>query len=99
MLDPDIRCDIWDRWIECGLVWHAHARAAVTNNPHNVMARHPDGSVGRGIQYPCIQPAPGHHHAAWDEAALEPWKTVMRWLLAYHARTPASPLWQFFGAS
>ena len=31
-------------------------------------------------------------HSAWNEAALEPWKHVMRTLLAHHARTPSSRL-------
>ncbi len=94
VLDPRLPGNVCDRWIDRGLIWHAHARSAVPNNPRNVMARHPDGSVGRGIQYPFTRPAPGAYHADWDEAALEPWKLVVRRLFAYHAGNPASPLGQ-----
>ncbi len=58
------------------------------------MSQHPDGSVGRGIQYPFRRPDPGTYHADWDEAALEPWKLVVRRLLAWHAAHPSSPLGQ-----
>ena len=28
-------------------------------------AKHPDGSIGRGIQYPFIQPKAGEYHENW----------------------------------
>ncbi len=91
-LDPFDPRSVTERWINANLVAHAHARPAVPNNPINVLGRHPDGSPGRGIQYPFTRPAPGAWHAPWDEAALEPWKHVMRSLLRHHARNPHSRL-------
>jgi hypothetical protein len=94
VLDPRLPGSVCDRWIERGLVWHAHARAAVPNNPRNIMAQHPDGTVGRGIQYPFKRPGPGEYHAPWDEAALEPWKLVVQRLVAHHECVPNDPLGQ-----
>lgn len=73
---------------------HCHARAAIPNNPRNTLARHPDGSVGRGIQYPFKAPLPGAYHAPWDEALLEPWKEGLRILMRHHARDPKAKLGQ-----
>jgi len=81
-------------WIEAGWVHHAHARAAIPANPKNIRARHPDGSFGRGIQYPFVEPAPGAYHSEWDGEKLEPWKRTMRDLLRYRARDPNSVLGQ-----
>lgn len=94
VLDPSVPGNVCARWIAAGLVHHAHARAAVPANPLNIRAAHPDGSPGRGIQYPFVKPAPGEYHAEWDEARLEPWKRVIRDLLAYRARDPAAALGQ-----
>jgi hypothetical protein len=94
VLDPYQDGNVCDEWIGKGYVSHCHARAAVPNNPKNVWGRHPDGRVGRGIQYPFIVPAPGEYHSDWNEAKLEPWKEVVRRLLAFHARTDDSPLGQ-----
>ena len=94
VLDPYQEGNVCDQWIGKGYVWHCHARAAVQNNPKNIWGKHPDGRVGRGIQYPFIQPAPGEYHSAWDEAKLEPWKEVVRHLLAHHAAQDDSPLGQ-----
>ncbi len=94
ILDPFQAGNVCDEWINRGFVWHCHARAAVPNNPKNIWGRHEDGSVGRGIQYPFIQPAAGEYHTDWQEHRLEPWKQVMRQLLAYHATHPDSPLGQ-----
>jgi len=52
------------------LVGHAHARPAVPANPRNIWGHHPDGTVGRGIQYPFREPAPGARHSPWDETRL-----------------------------
>lgn len=93
-LDPAFPGSVCHRWIAAGYVAHAHARAAVPGNPVNIRARHPDGSFGRGIQYPFARPAPGQYHAEWDESRLEPWKRVVRDLLAHHANDPGSPLGQ-----
>ena len=94
ILDPFTKGNVCDDWINRGFIWHAHARAAAPGGPKNIMAKHPDGSFGRGIQYPFIQPKPGEWHADWDESKLEPWKEVVRHLLAYHAKNDDSPLLQ-----
>ncbi len=92
VLDPFSPASVSRAWIEAGLVAHAHARPAVPKNPPNVWGRHPDGKTGRGIQYPFREPAPGTWHTPWREELLEPWKEVMRQLLAHHASNPQSPL-------
>ena len=85
VLDPFEPANVCAEWIERGFVWHAHARAAVPNNPINVWAKHDDGSVGRGIQYPFIQPSAGQWHSEWNEKRLESWKEVVRQLMWHHA--------------
>lgn len=94
ILDPFTDGNVCSQWIERGLVWHAHARAAAPGGPKNIWAKHPDGRVGRGIQYPFIQPGDGEWHSEWDESKLEPWKEVIRQLLSYHAKNEESPLLQ-----
>ena len=89
ILDPFDPNSVTERWISRDLVGHAHARPAIPNNPINVWGRHPNGQPGRGIQYPFTLPPKGTWHAEWDEAALEPWKQVMRSLLAHHASRSA----------
>ena len=103
ILDPFIDGHICNEWIERGFVAHCHARASVPNNPRNKWAHHPSldsfssslhpkDTVGRGIQYPFIQPKPGEWHSEWNEEKLEPWKEVIRLLLKYHASQGESPL-------
>jgi hypothetical protein len=94
VLDPAKPGNVCDQWIDANWVAHAHARPAVPNNPENIWARHPNGKFGRGVQYPFLRPAEGEWHAPWNEAALEPWKQVLRRLFAHHAANPASPLGQ-----
>ncbi len=94
VLDPALPGNVSSRWIAANWVRHAHARAAIPANPKNIRGRHPDGSPGRGIQYPFVEPAPGAYHAPWDAARLEPWKRTMRELLRHHAADPASALGQ-----
>lgn len=94
VLDPFKPGNVIAEWVSAGWVRHAHARAAIPNNPRNITGRHPDGSIGRGIQYPFKKPAPGEYHADWEEAALEPWKEGIRILMRYHARDPKSKLGQ-----
>jgi hypothetical protein len=93
-LDPFRQGNVSRAWIDANLVTHAHARAAVPANPVNTWARHPDGSFGRGIQYPFVRPGPGEYLADWDEARLEPWKKVLRDLMAHHASDLRSPIRQ-----
>lgn len=94
ILDPFTPGNVIEEWISAGWVRHCHARAAVPNNPRNTPGRHPDGSVGRGIQYPFEQPGPGQYHADWDAALLEPWKEGIRLLMRHHARDPEAKLGQ-----
>ena len=92
VLDPYRPGNVCEEWIGRGFVHLCHARAAVPNNPRNVKAHHPDGKVGRGVQYPFIEPGPGEYHAEWHEEKLEPWKEVLRRLLADHAGREDGPL-------
>ncbi|HEX9646027.1 MAG TPA: hypothetical protein VGB88_00920 [Alphaproteobacteria bacterium] len=85
VLDPFAPGNVCALWIEAGWVRHCHARAAIPNNPKNVDARDAQGRPGRGIQYPFRKPWSGEYHADWDEAALEPWKEVVRALMRHHA--------------
>ncbi|MEM7405703.1 MAG: hypothetical protein AAF458_10450 [Pseudomonadota bacterium] len=94
VLDPFRDGSVCRQWIDSGWIHHCHARSAVPCNPRNVEATDPEGKHGRGIQYPFKQPGPGEYHAAWDERRLEPWKEVVRQLLAYHARDPDAHLGQ-----
>ena len=93
-LDPFRSNNVIEEWVSAGWVRHCHARAAVPNNPTNALANHADGSVGRGIQYPFVEPGPGEYHAPWSAEALEPWKEGMRILLRHHAEDPSSKLGQ-----
>ena len=94
ILDPYASGNVCSQWIERNYVSHAHARPAAPANPVNIWAKHPDGSFGRGVQYPFIEPAPGQWHSECHEAKLEPWKEVMRQLLAHHAAREDSALGQ-----
>jgi len=94
ILDPSQPGHACGEWISNNWVRHAHARPAIPNNPRNVWATHPDGRLGRGVQYPFIQPKPGEWHSGWDEARLEPWKDVVRQMFVHHASNPASRLEQ-----
>jgi len=94
VLDPSKPNNVCAEWIERGFVWHAHARAAVPNNPKNSLAHHPDGRVGRGVQYPFIQPATGQYVEPWDELKLQPWKQVIEMLFEHHALNAESRLGQ-----
>ena len=92
VLDPALPGNVTKRWIDSNFVRLAHARAAIPANPVNSWARHPDGSFGRGIQYPFTRPGPDEYLAPWNESSLEPWKRVVRDLLAHHATHEASAL-------
>jgi hypothetical protein len=94
VLDPFQPGNVVAQWIDAGWVRHCHARAAIPNNPKNITGRHEDGSVGRGIQYPFVQPGPGEYHAAWEGALLEPWKEGIRMLMRHRAKDPSPKLGQ-----
>jgi hypothetical protein len=92
ILDPAKPGNVAKQWIDANYVVIAHARPAVPNNPINVWAKHPDGSFGRGVQYPWLKPRPGQWHSEWEEAKLDPWKQTMLDLLQHHATSPNSRL-------
>ena len=103
VLDPFMRGSVCEHWISSGWVAHCHARSTVPNNPRNISASHPSldslpsslhprDRVGRGVQYPFIEPGVGEWHSSWDELALEPWKEVIRQLLRFHHSSSASTL-------
>jgi hypothetical protein len=94
VLDPRKPGNVTDQWIEAGWIRHCHARAAIPNNPKNVTARNDAGQPGRGIQYPFVRPGSGEYDFPWNEAALEPWKLVVRQLLKHHATDPNATLGQ-----
>jgi hypothetical protein len=94
ILEPDRPGNVSQKWIDANFVHHMHARCAVPANPVNTWAKHPDGSFGRGIQYPFFKPNPGEYVADWDERRLEPWKAVVRNLLRHHATHDESPIRQ-----
>lgn len=84
ILDPYQEGNISEKWINQDLVWLMHARSVIPNNPKNFRAKHPDGSVGRGVQYPFIKPLKNQFDYNWDEKMLEPWKEVIRKMIKYH---------------
>lgn len=92
VIDPRIPGNVLHEWIDAGYVVHCHARAAVPRNPVNVWATHPDGSYGRGIQYPFIEPGANEWHSPWEPARLTPWQDVIRYLLRRHSSCPDSRL-------
>jgi hypothetical protein len=94
ILDPARPGNVCAEWIDSNWVAHAHARPAIPNNPPNIKGVHPNGSVGRGVQYPFLPTTPSEYHAPWDGAKLEPWKMVLRRLFMHHANYPGSPLGQ-----
>ena len=94
VLDPDKPGNVCKEWIDRGYVSHCHARATVPNNPKNTKARHANGKIGRGVQYPFIRPEEGQFTAPWRESALEPWKRVVRDLLEHKAMDPAHGIGQ-----
>ena len=67
-----------------------HARSVIPNNPKNIKGRHPDGSVGRGVQYPFIKPLPDQYHTEWDGTKLVHWKEVVKKMLKYHFENNSS---------
>jgi hypothetical protein len=93
-LDPFKPNNVISQWIDKNWIAHIHARPTVPNNPVNLWATTPDGSFGRGIQYPFVKPAPGEWHSPWEESKLEPWKEVVRQVFRFHASSPESSLGQ-----
>ena len=94
ILDPFAVGNVVESWINNGWIRHCHARAAVPNNPINIFGKHPDGSLGRGIQYPFKKPEENEYHENWDEKLLEPWKECIRMLMKHHINDEKSKLGQ-----
>ena len=92
ILDPYKKGNVAEKLINRNYVNLMHARSVIPNNPKNITATHPNGSVGRGVQYPFLRPLGGQFHTAWDGRKLEPWKEVVRQLLDYHFKENNSPL-------
>ena len=92
ILDPFQDGNIAQHWIDEGYVWLMHARSAIPNNPKNIGGKHPDGSVGRGVQYPFIKPLEGQYHADWDENKLKPWKQIVKNVITNHYASQNSSL-------
>ena len=92
ILDPFIRGNVVEKWINSGWVKHCHARSVIPNNPLNIYGKHPDGTVGRGIQYPFKKPNNDEYHSLWEEKLLDPWKVCILKLMKYHAKDPKSKL-------
>ncbi len=92
VLDPYKSGNVCANWIDSNFVRHAHARSAIPGGPTNLWASHPDGTPGRGIQYPFVEPGPGEWHSEWNEEAMEPWKEVIRLLFRHHATSKESKL-------
>ena len=94
VLDPFMPGNVCSEWIGNNWIAHCHARSAVPNNPMNLDAVDEKGIPGRGIQYPFAKPTTDTYHSPWRIEDLEPWKEVMRNLLAYHAKQADSNLGQ-----
>ena len=92
ILDPYKDGNVAQRLIEKNFVNLLHARSVIPNNPKNINAYHPDGSIGRGVQYPFIEPSLDEYHSKWEENKLEPWKEVVRRLIEYNKKEKKSPL-------
>ncbi len=94
VLDPFSPGNVISQWIESGWVRHCHARSAIPANPRNPAAKHPDGSIGRGIQYPFKEPMADEYQHPWSEAALEPWKEGIRQMMRYRSTDKSAKLGQ-----
>ena len=94
ILDPFVKGNVVEEWIENGWVRHCHARSAIPNNPINIYGKHPDGNFGRGIQYPFKKPNADEYHELWEEKLLDPWKECILMLMRYHLKDPNSKLGQ-----
>ena len=94
VLDPLVKGNVVEEWIDNGWIRHCHARSAIPNNPINIYGKHPDGNFGRGIQYPFKKPNAGEYHELWEEKLLDPWKECILMLMRYHLKDPNSKLGQ-----
>lgn len=92
ILDPFQKDNLAQKLIDKNYINLLHARSVIPNNPKNIKAKHPDGSIGRGVQYPFIKPLPSEYHSNWDESKLDSWKEVVKQLIYYHSQNEQSPL-------
>lgn len=92
VLDPYEPVNVLTQWLALDVVDFAQFRPVVPNNPRNVWAKNPDGSLPRGIMYPFVKPAPGEWHSPWYAYKLEACKEALRTILRYHLTQPTSPL-------
>ena len=91
-LDPYEPENLCAEWMSLDVVDFAQFRPVAPNNPRNVWAQNPDGSMPRGIMYPFVKPGPGEWHSPWEPYRLEPCKEALRTILRYHLTHATSPL-------
>jgi hypothetical protein len=84
-LDPENPDSYYREWLDEGWVRHVHARSVSPSNLPNMFARHPNGSWGRGVQYPFVRPQPGEWHSDWSEEQLGAWKSLTTAILRHTA--------------
>lgn len=92
ILDPYEPGNLYDEWLELGVVDFAQFRPVVPNNPRNIWGKNVDGSLPRGILYPMVKPAPGEWHSPWYAYKLEACKEGLRAAMRYHLSHPNSQL-------
>jgi len=92
VLDPYQSGSLCAEWLAQDVVNFAQFRPVAPNNPRNIWATNPDGSLPRGIMYPFVKPEPGEWHSAWEPYRLEPCKEAFRSILRYHLAHDSSPL-------
>jgi hypothetical protein len=92
VLDPYAPGNLYQEWLELGVVEFVQFRPVAPNNPPNVWGRNPNGSQPRGIFYPMTAPAPGEWHAFWHPYKLEAAKEGLRTALRYHLAQPQHPV-------
>lgn len=92
ILDPFEAGSLLSEWLALDVVDFAQFRPVAPNNPRNIWARNPDGSLPRGILYPFVKPGPGEWHSPWSAHRLEACKEAIRTIFRYHLTHEASPL-------
>lgn len=92
VLDPFEEGSLCSEWLKLNAIGFAQFRSVVPNNPRNVWAKNPDGSLPRGIMYPFTKPLPGEWHSTWHPHRLAACKEAFRMVLRHHLTQPQSPL-------
>lgn len=92
ILDPFQPGNLAQKLIDGNHIYLMHARSVIPDNPKNITAHHPNGSVGRGVQYPFIAPEAGEYHSLWDGTKLAPWKKTVTDMLDHAADNANAPL-------